>query len=85
MADGNGLGDDVGCGLVGGMYHLGAGILVLAVVGEGDGDDLAPGLAALEDDPGVLHGQAGADIAVDPFDGRILFRDGPFGHEVEDV
>jgi hypothetical protein len=58
---------------------------MLAVVGERDGDDLAAGLAALEDDARVLHREAAADVAVDPLDLGFLVRDAALGDEVEDV
>ena len=85
LADGDRFGDDVRSGLVGGVDHLGAGVLVLAVVGQGDRDDLAAGPAALEDDARVFHRQAGADVAVDPLDLGVLVRDAALGDEVEDI
>jgi hypothetical protein len=33
----------------------------------------------------VLHRELGAEVAVDPLDGRVALGDGPLGHEVEDV
>jgi len=69
LADGDGLGDDVGGRLVGGVDHLGAGVLVLAVVGEGNGDDLAGGPcgpSARRRDTSLVR--AAADVAVDPLD-----------------
>src|SRR6478735_1423170 len=85
LADGDGLRHDERRGLVGGVDHLGAGVLVLAVVGERDGDNLAAGLAALQDDAWVLHGEAAADVAVDPLDLGVLVGDGALGHEIEHV
>ena len=85
LADGDGFGDDGGRGFVGGMDHLGAGVLVLAVVGEGDGDDLAAGLAALEHDPRIFDGQPAADIAVDPLDLGLLVGETALGDEIVDV
>ena len=79
------FGNDVGGGLVRGMDHLGPGVLVLAVVGQGDGNDLAAGLAALQHDPGILHGQAAADVAVDPLDLGLLVGEAALGDEIEDI
>ena len=67
------------------MDHFGAGILVLAGVGEGDGDDFAAGLTAFHDDAWVLHGQATADVAIDPFYFGFLVGDASFGDQIEDV
>ena len=85
LADADGFGDDEGGGVVGGVDHLGAGVLMLAVVGEGDGDDFAPGAFALQDDAGVFHGEAAADVAVDPLDLGVLHGEAALGDEVEDV
>ena len=85
FADGDGLRNDVGGGVVGEVDHLGAGVLVLAGVGEGDGDDFTTGAFAFHDDAGVLHGEAGADVAVDPADLGVFVGDAAFGDEVEDV
>jgi hypothetical protein len=75
--------DDVRRGLVGGVDHLGAGVLVLAVIGERDRDDLAAGLAALQHDAGILHRESAADVAVDPLDLGFLVRDAALGDEVD--
>ena len=67
------------------MDHFCAGVLVLAGVGESDGDHLAAGALALHDHAGVFHGEAGADVAIDPTHLRILHREAALGDEVEDV
>ena len=85
FADGDGLRNDVGGGVVGEVDHFGAGVLVLAGVGEGDGNDFTTGAFALHDDAGVFHGEAGADVAVDPADLGVFVGDAAFGDEVEDV
>ena len=84
-ADADGFADDVGSRLIGGVDHLGAGVLVLAIVGEGDADDFAAGAFALHDHAGIFHRQAAADVAVDPFHFRILMGDAAFGDEIEHV
>ncbi len=85
VAHGDGFCNDVAGGFVSGVDHFGASVLVLTVAGEGDGEDFATGFAAFEDDAGVFHGEAGADVAVDPFDFGFFHGDAAFGDEVEDV
>ena len=87
LPDGDRFRDDVGRGLVGRVDHLGAGVLVLAVVREGDREHLSAArrLAALQDDAGVLHRQPAADVAVNPPDFRLLVRQTALRHQVEDV
>ena len=58
---------------------------MLAVAGERDGDDFAARFAAFHDDARILHREAGADVAVDPFHFGFLVREAALGHEVEDV
>jgi len=53
------------------VNHLGAGVLVLAVAREGDREHLAVRALAGQVDRRVLHGQLGAEVAVDPLDGRV--------------
>ena len=85
VADGDGLGDDVAGGFVRCVDHFGSGVLVLTVVGECDGDDFATGFGAFEDDARVFHGEAGADVAVDPFVLGFCKGKAAFGDEVVDV
>ncbi len=79
------LGDDVGGGVRRHVDHLGAGVLVLALAGEGDRQGLALGVLAHQVDGRVLHGDLGADVAVDPLHGRALVRHGALGDQVVDV
>jgi hypothetical protein len=65
--------------------HLGAGVLVLALAREGDGEGLALGVLAHQVDGRVLHGHLGADVAVDPLHGRALVCHGALGDQVVDV
>ena len=85
FADGDRLGNDVRSRVIGGVDHLGTRVLVLAGVGEGDGDDFAAGAFALHDDAGVFHRQARTDVAIDPTDFRVFHRDAALGDEVENV
>ncbi len=85
LADADDLRDDVAGGLVGGVDHLRAGVLVLAVAGERDGEHLAARLAALHHHAGIFHRQPRADVAIDPFHLRLLVRQAALGHEVEDI
>ena len=82
---GDRLGHDLRGGLGGGVDHLGAGVLVLAGAGVGDGEDLAGGLGADHVDGRVLHGEAAADVAVDPLHVALGLDPGPLGDQVEDV
>ena len=85
FADGDGFADDVAGGVIGGVDHLRAGVLMLAAVGQGDADDFTTGAFALHDDAGVFHGEAAADVAVDPAHFGVLVGDAALGDEVEDV
>ena len=67
------------------MDDLAAGVLVLALAGERDREDLAVRALAHEVDARVLHRELGAEVAVDPLDGRVALGDGALGDEVEDV
>src|SRR5690606_6443426 len=84
-APGHRLGDDGGGGVRRAVHHLGAGVLVLALSGEGDGQGLALGVLAHQVDRRVLHGDLGADVAVDPLHGGALVGDGTLGDQVVDV
>ena len=68
-----------------GVDHLGAGVLVLAGTGEGHRQRLAGGALAEQVAGGVLHGDLGADVAVDPLHPAALVHGGPLGHQVVDV
>ena len=84
-ADADALRDDVAGRFVSGVDHLRAGVLVLAVAGQGDGKNFAARLAAFHDDARILHRQARADVAIDPFHLGFFVRDAALGHEIEDV
>ena len=64
---------------------LGAGVLVLALAGDRDRDDLGPRALAAQVDRRVLHRQARAGVRVDPLDRGVRVRVGPLGDEVVDV
>ena len=85
FADGDRFRNDVAGRFIGGVNHLRAGVLVLAVVGQRDGKNFAARLATFHDHAGIFHGQARADVAVDPFDLGVFVREAAFGHEIEDV
>src|SRR3712207_7519718 len=67
------------------MDDLAARVLVLAVAGVGDGEDLAPRALARQVDRRVLHGELGAEVAVHPLDGGVLLGDRPLGDQVVGV
>ena len=67
------------------MDHLCAGVLVLPVAGERDGNDLTTGASAFHDDARIFHREARPDVAVDPFNFGILVGEPPLGDEIEDI
>src|SRR3954453_4864621 len=78
---GDRLGEDVRGRVRRGVDDLAAGVLVLAVAGERDRQDLAVRLLAHEVDARVLHRELRAEVAVDPLDRRALLGDRALGHE----
>src|SRR5690606_28617803 len=82
---GDRLGDDRRGGVRGDVDHLGPGVLVLALAREGDGEDLTVGARLHEPDRRVLHGEAAAEVAVDPLHAGVAVGDGTLAHQVEDV
>src|SRR5690606_6037765 len=78
------LAQDRAGGVRGRVHHLGAGVLVLALAGEGDGERLALGVLAHEEHGRVLHGDLGADVAVDPLHGGAGLAGRALGHQVVD-
>ena len=67
------------------VHHLGARVLLLAGAGKADRQRLAAGVLAHQEAGGVLHGDCGTHVAVDPLHGAALFDDGTLGHQVQDV
>lgn len=57
FADRDRLGDDVGSRVVRGVNHFRTGVLVLAVIREGDGNDLSTSALSFHDDTWVFHGE----------------------------
>ena len=82
---GDGLRHDLRRRLRCGVGHLGAGVLVLSLTGVGHRQHLARCLRTDHDDRGVLHREAGADVAVDPLHMALRFDPGPLRDQVEDV
>ena len=82
---GDRLGEDVRRRVRRGVDDLAARVLVLAVARERDREDLAVGALAHQVDARVLHRQLGAEVAVDPLDGRVGLGDRALGDEVVDV
>ena len=79
---GDGLADDDGLGMRRRMDHLAAGILVLPSSSERHGQDLRLGSGLHHVDARVLHGDLGAEIAVDPFHRGIAVGHGALGDQV---
>src|SRR5436190_20304417 len=77
--------DNVAGRLIGSVNHLRASVLVLAVVGERDGENFAACFATLHNYTGIFHRESGADVAIDPFYLGVFVREPAFRHEVENV
>ena len=58
---------------------------MLAVVGKGDGEHFATSAFTLQHDARILHGQAGADVAVDPLHFSAFVGHAALSHEVKDI
>ena len=58
---------------------------MLAVAGERNRNDFTSGPLPLHDNARILHGEAGADVAVDPLDLGILVGEAALGDQVEDI
>ena len=82
---GDRLGDDLGAGVGRAVHDLAAGVLVLALAGKGDRQNLAVRLGAEHVDRRVLHRHLAAQVAVDPLHGGAFVGDGALGHQVVDV
>ena len=68
------------------MDHLGAGIGLLRVVGDGDGIEFADGIVALQDAGRILPGDRRAGLDLGPADLRIVAPAGaPLGDEIVDA
>ena len=81
----DGFRDDCGGSILSLMDHSRAGILILAVISNGNGDDAAFGTVAMKDAGWVFHSKGGTDIAVDPFHEAIFLDLGSLRDEVKDV
>ena len=82
---GNAFADDAAGGIGSTVYQFRAGVLMLALGGEGDGKDFAAGAGFHHVDGGVFHGEAAAEVAVDPFHEGTFVGHGPLGDEVINV
>ena len=79
---GDRLGHDLGRGLRSGVGHLGTSVLMLTRSCIGHRQHLARCLRADEHHSGILHGQAGTDVAVDPLHVPLGLYPGPLGNKV---
>src|SRR5439155_23532022 len=68
-----------------GVDHLRAGILVLAIAGEGDREHLAVRALSGEVHARVLHRDLAAEIRIDPAHAAALLHDGALRDQVVDV
>src|SRR3954452_20670243 len=80
---GNRLGEDVRRRVRRSVDDLRARVLVLALAGEGDAQDLAMRALAHQVVRRLLHGQLLAEVAVDPLYGRVVLGDRALLDEVE--
>src|SRR5206468_10325712 len=80
------LGDDPGGGVLPDMDHLGAGVGLLAIVGDRHRVELADRVVALQDAARVLPGDGGAGLDLGPADlGVAAAAGGALGDEVVDA
>jgi hypothetical protein len=82
---GDGLADDPDVVFGARWMALAPGVLVLALAGDGDRDDVGRRPLAAQVDGRVLDRLPRAGVRVDPLDGAVGVRVGPLGHEVVDV
>ena len=82
---GDALGEDLAGGVRRQMMHLRPGVLMHAFARVGYGDDFGVRPLSLENHCWVLHRQLRSDVAVDPFDSRVLVCDAPLGDQVVDI
>ena len=66
------------------MYHLGARIRLLVVVGEGDGIEFRTAVIPLQDGGRVFPGDGGACFHLGPAEMRPFLAYSPLSHEIED-
>ena len=79
LTDGDRFGDDIARRVVGEVDHLRAGVLVLSIVGKRYGEYFAARASAFEHNARVFHCEAGANVAVDPFDFSAFVGHAAFG------
>src|SRR5690606_32378952 len=79
------LADDAARRVGGSVNDLAAGVLVLAVRGEGDGEDLTVGAVPDQVGAGVLHGDLRAEVPVEPAHRGVTVHHGALRDEVVDV
>ena len=84
LAGGNTLGDDRGLGVLAQVDHLGAGIGLLEIVGQGNRIELTNAVVALEDAARVFPGHCRTGFHLGPGNLRVGVADATLGHEVVD-
>src|SRR5699024_3186448 len=82
---GNRLRDDVRRGVWSQVLHLRTGVLELAFASKRYGENFALSVRTHHPYRWVLHGDLGADVAIDPSHGAALFYLGALAHHVVDV
>src|SRR6202012_2967320 len=86
MAGGNALGEDPRPRVASKVDHLGAGVGLLMIVGDGDGIELAAGVVAAQDARGILPGDGRTGLDLGPGNlGAVAAAVGALGDEVVDA
>src|SRR5881227_1576313 len=79
------FGNDVAGGFIGGMNHLRAGVLMLAVISKRDRQNFAARLSTFHNNTRILHREARTNVAINPFYLCVFVSEPAFGDEIEDV
>ena len=79
---GNPLGDNRGFTVLAQVDHLGAGVRLLPIVGQGHGVELSDAVLAAQHAARILPGDGRAGLYLSPGNLAVIVRDAAFGHEV---
>src|SRR5690606_15586430 len=84
-AGGDALRDNGALGVLAQMNHLGAGVRLLAIAGQGHGIEFADTVVATQDYAGVFPGDGRAGFHLGPGNLGIVVADAALGHEIVDA
>ena len=82
MSGGDTFGDNTRACILADMDHLGAGVGLLVVIGDGDGVELRGGVIATQDTGRIFPGDGGTGLNLGPGEACVLERDTAFGDEI---